>query len=278
MRKVDLTGEKFGRLTVISQSIIRGNRNQIKWDCICECGTKKTIPSTSLRSGSSKSCGCLVLEGTLQKTHGMSKSRIYRIYRHMINRCGNHGVDSYPLYGGRGIRVCEEWKTFEPFYEWAMQHGYADNLSIDRRDNEKGYYPDNCRWSTELEQARNKRNTVASEEIAEKIRSMRRDGVRNRDIAAMYSMSRSNVSDITYGKIWKDDTSNLIDKKIVDKLTYNGETKTAAEWQRDMRTNVTYGTILRRKRSGMSDYDALFSEKQTHNGNAKLKQLQSTKG
>lgn len=204
MRKIDLTGKRFGRLFVICQSVERGNRGQIKWDCICDCGNKKTITGDILNAGDSNSCGCLVKENKFNLSHGMSKSRIYRIYRHMINRCVNTNVDSYPNYGGRGISVCNEWSTFEPFYEWAMKNGYSDKLTIDRKDNEQGYFPDNCQWSTTQAQARNKRNTICSMEIAREIRMLRKNGVKNKDVAVMYRMTRTAISEITHLRTWKE--------------------------------------------------------------------------
>lgn len=86
----------------------------------------------------------------------MSNSRLYAIYKHMRNRCYDKNNNRYDYYGGRGIRICDEWQQFEPFMEWALEHGYNDNLSIDRIDVDKDYSPDNCRWATVKEQANNK--------------------------------------------------------------------------------------------------------------------------
>jgi hypothetical protein len=268
MRMIDLTGKKFAKLTVIEKSIERGNRGQIKWNCLCECGKVKVMEGGSLRAIQSKLC-CEKERSNFTSPaarHGMSKSRMYRIYRHMINRCSNKNVDSYYLYGGRGISVCKEWAAFEAFRDWSLKNGYAENLSIDRKDNDKGYYPENCRWVTTTDQARNKRNNVVTIEIAREIKAMREAGVKNHVIARKFGISTTVASEIFHCRSWRED--DLAHGKVDNKfyLTYKGETKSASDWQRDPRVCVNYATIIRRKRAGMSDEDAIFSPKITHNG------------
>lgn len=260
MKLIDMTGKQFGHLKVIGKSEKVGNRNQVYWDCQCICGKVRPFQGDGLRDGSSKSCGCRRGEGL--GTHRLSKSRIYRIYRHMKSRCYNPNVESYQWYGARGIAVCDEWQNFEPFYEWAMKNGYQREKSIDRIDNDKGYFPENCRWSTDKEQARNTRRTVCSEEMAREIRALFSTGWKNKDIAEKFGITRASVSDVVYHRTWAEKERSFA--PTAPMLTFEGETKTATEWQRDPRTQVSMSTILARKRRGMTDEEALFSPKKTH--------------
>lgn len=155
----DLTKEPpFGRLTVIE----RGPNNKhghVQWLCECICGTRKLIPANHLTSGNSQSCGCLQRELSIQRftTHGRRHTAEYTIWHHMKRRCLDPKNKAYARYGGRGITICERWLEFAYFYEDMGPRPSAKH-SIERRNNNLGYSPNNCYWATPTEQGRNKRN------------------------------------------------------------------------------------------------------------------------
>lgn len=156
MKKVDLTGMRCGRLTVLKECDARKNKSVV-WLCQCDCGNQVFVSAKHLTTQAVKSCGCLKHEQPTK--HGLSQSRLYRIYHGMIERCYYQKHIGYDNYGARGVWVCEEWKNdFSSFANWALENGYSDELSLDRINCDGGYCPQNCRWVDCFVQQRNKHN------------------------------------------------------------------------------------------------------------------------
>lgn len=166
-RKIDLTGMKFGRLTVQYQ--VPNNNHHTRWHCVCECGNTKDVLQQNLANGHVQSCGCLLSERSLERInavnssmgrehHNETKSRLYQIWIGIKTRCLRKTSTSYKNYGARGITICREWlDSFATFREWALSNGYSDELSIDRVNVDEGYSPENCRWVSKSVQSFNKR-------------------------------------------------------------------------------------------------------------------------
>jgi len=159
-----MVGKKHGRLTVLSRAGSDSKR-QATWNCRCDCGTESVAVGSELRSGHVRSCGCLLIEvqGAHVRTHGQSRSDTYTSWVGMIQRCTNTRREKYSMYGGRGIQVCERWRTYESFLE-DMGPRPSRALSIDRIDVDGNYEKSNCRWATATQQAKNTRKAKANRE------------------------------------------------------------------------------------------------------------------
>lgn len=165
MKKKELIGQKFGKLLVLEEIEKRSKSKKIYYKCICDCGNEVITKGASLLSGHTKSCKCLQKEKVREtsyknSTHGLSKSHIYAIWASIKSRCNNPNNQAYNNYGGRGITICKEWNN--SFVSFISDMGYppTNKHSIDRIDNNKGYYKENCRWSDRYQQENNKRNNI----------------------------------------------------------------------------------------------------------------------
>ena len=156
-KKLELTGNKYGLLTVKKFAGIRRKFGFSEWECECECGNTTIVRGTDLTRGYTKSCGCLRRKASSERTakvmykHGLSHTRVYRIYQTMMRHCYSKRVYNYKFYGAKGITVCDEWKDdFLTFYDWAMKNGYDDTKILNRYDKKGNYEPSNCFFGEEI--------------------------------------------------------------------------------------------------------------------------------
>lgn len=219
----DLTGKRFGKLTVIGFSHFKGSHSF--WNVKCDCGLEKVIRARQLTSGDTKSCGCI---GKFSKRYKLDNDRIYRMWNHMLSRCYNKNDSSYYRYGERGIIVCDEWKnSYHTFREWAINNGYSDELSIDRIDNDGNYNPNNCKFSTAKEQMNNT-STNHRIEYKGEIKTVSQ-------WAELYGMDIMQLENrILRG--WDIETAltkpiqSGLDREYCDFIKWNGEVHNISEW------------------------------------------------
>lgn len=163
---IDLTGQKYGRLTVLDRGpdrVRKSGRKIVQWNCICDCGNKIVVSASDLRRGHTQSCGCYMIDRTKETNtkHGKTDSRLYNVWASMRERCYCPTLSTYPRYGGRGIKMCDEWyNSYLEFEQWALNNGYDENAqrgkcTIDRIDVNGNYCPENCRWIDQKTQMSN---------------------------------------------------------------------------------------------------------------------------
>ncbi|WKV22079.1 HNH endonuclease [Achromobacter phage 2-1] len=197
MKAVDLTGQKFGRWTVLGRSSLHH-----RWDCVCDCGTRRDVWHTPLTTAQNPSCGCRQREEKAQQARlSGTKTREYAIWKGMKKRCYNKSDATYLDYGAKGIRVCARWMTFENFIQ---DMGPSNGLTLERKDSKGNYTPENCMWATPTQQARNRSTTVLNEVVVSHIKRDLLTGMRPPQVSEKYGVKLTSVYDIRLGRSWRD--------------------------------------------------------------------------
>jgi hypothetical protein len=205
-KSTNLKGQSFGRWIVLSEDNSKSG-GKLKMLCGCVCGVKKLVRADHLRSGGSRSCGCLNLESIKERStsHGLSGTPEYKIWSKMKTRCLNKNNDKYHRYGGRGISVCDKWLSSVEAFVDDMGERPSIRHSIDRINNNGNYEPKNCRWATHTQQMRNRNFNTVTHDIASIIKTYLKYNLHTqKEIAEICGVSKYSVSDIKRGKSWGD--------------------------------------------------------------------------
>jgi len=201
MNAINVTGMRFGKLTVIGRSEKTSSSGAL-WVCICDCGGKTVTTSLKLRNGHTSSCGCLRINASQSLIiHGQAnKSPTYRSWKEMRQRCLNPKSDKWKWYGGRGIKICDQWSSYMIFLADMGERPLG--MTIDRIDNNGNYEPTNCMWATQLDQTRKQEKNVLTEEIASQLRVDREYGMTYQALSEKYGISKATAHRCVAGKTW----------------------------------------------------------------------------
>ena len=208
MKALELTGQKFGRL-IVKQKAGKNKWGCIKWRCQCDCGNHTVVAANNLNGGHSKSCGCLNHElcgkTNYKHGHGLSSgvSNTYKSWSQISQRCNNPKNPDYKYYGARGIKVCEHWNEFKNFL--ADMGECLKGLTLDRKDNDRNYEPNNCRWATRAEQMRNSRAAKLNPLKVQIIKKLLKESkLTQKEIGDIFGVLQMQISKINLGKAWGD--------------------------------------------------------------------------
>lgn len=246
---IDLSGRTFGRW-LVKEYAGRNKHHQNLWLCLCECGTERIVRGQGKIN--SQSCGCLQRDRTAElskirnKTHGGSRTRLYTIWSAMKRRCLNAKVSEYRWYGGRGIRVCQEWNSFENFKMWAVNSGYRHNLTLDRKDTNKDYTPSNCRWIPLKEQAANRRNNILVEYKNEEVTLAQLARITGESDKKLYQRYSDGAR--TLDELLRPNNQRLA-------IEYEGKSLSLAEISK--LNGLSYQTVWKRYKNGARSYESL---------------------
>ena len=234
---VNILGKRFGRLEVIEE-VGRDNFRHVMWLCKCDCGNEVKVRGKDLRSGKQISCGCYKRENISNITHGMSYTRVFRIWADIQQRCDNSNNKAYKYYGARGIVVCDEWKTFEGFWKWAQLSGYADDLTIERIDVNGNYEPSNCKWIPFSKQARNTRRNRMITYNGENLPMV--------EWGERLGMGGSAIKSRIDRGYTEEEAVSIPQMKpqALRYIEYKGKNQTVAKWSKEL--NISSATIRRR--------------------------------